>query len=107
MRLTRAAFATFTVLVTALPAGAADVTVVQKNKSFSAPDVAVRLGGRVTFVNADNVTHNLYSSTAGFEFEIRAQEPGRSEAVRFERAGRLLVECAIHPRMKLPVHVQP
>lgn len=87
------------------PADAADVTIVQKDKTFSQAGARVKAGDRITFVNADNVTHNVYSATPGREFEIRAQEPGKSTAVRFERAGTALVECAIHPRMKLHVQV--
>ena len=104
VRATRALLAT-ALLAAALPAGAADLTIVQKDRSFSQPEVQLKAGDRVTFVNADGVTHNVYSATAGHEFEIRAQEPGKSTAVRFERPGTLLVECAIHPRMKLRVHV--
>ena len=91
----------------ALPATAAEVTIVQKDKTFSRADLQVKVGDRVTFINADTVTHNVFSATGGQEFEIRAQEPGKSTAIRFERPGSLLVECAIHPRMKLRVRVDP
>lgn len=87
------------------PALAADVTVRQKNKTFSAQTVQVKAGGSITFANDDSVTHNVYSITKGLEFEIKTQEPGKSDAVRFDKAGVVLVECAIHPKMKLNVHV--
>lgn len=94
-------------LVTTLPAAAGDVMVIQRNKAFSAPEVTLKAGDRIRFVNADTVTHNVFSGTPGFEFEIRTQQPGRSGAVGFEVPGRLLVECAIHPWMRLRVDVGP
>jgi plastocyanin len=66
---------------------AADVTVAQKNKTFSTQQVQVKVGDRVVFLNEDSVTHNVYSLTKGLEFEIKTQEPGKSDAVKFDRAG--------------------
>jgi plastocyanin len=83
-----------------------DVTVRQKNKTFSTQTVQVKAGGSVVFANDDTVTHNVYSITKGLEFEIKTQEPGKADTVRFDKAGVVLVECAIHPKMKLNVHVQ-
>ena len=87
------------------PALAADVTVRQKNKAFSTQTVHVKPGENVVFANDDTVTHNVYSITKGLEFEIKTQEPGKMDSVRFDRQGVVLVECAIHPKMKLSVHV--
>ena len=86
---------------------AADFTVVQKNQEFSVRDLAVRVGDRITFVNGDNVTHNVYSETKGMEFEIELQPPGRSDTISFSRAGTVEVRCAIHSAMKLRVDVKP
>ena len=88
-------------------AWAADFTVVQRNQEFSVRDLEVRVGDRVTFVNGDNVTHNLYSETKGLEFEIELQPPGRSDSVTFARPGAVEVRCAIHSAMKLRVDVKP
>jgi plastocyanin len=84
---------------------AADVTVVQKNKTFSTQQVQVKVGDRIVFMNEDSVTHNVYSLTKGLEFEIKTQEPGKSDAVKFDRPGVAVVECAIHPKMKVNVQV--
>ena len=86
---------------------AADVTVVQRNQEFSVRDLEVRVGDRVTFVNGDNVTHNVYSETKGMEFEIELQPPGRSDSITFARPGTLEVRCAIHSGMRLRVDVKP
>lgn len=92
-------------LALSAPALASDVTVRQKNKTFSAQSVQLKAGQSVVFANDDSVTHNVYSITKGLEFEIKTQEPGKSDAVRFDKTGVVLVECAIHPKMKLTVNV--
>ena len=86
---------------------AADYNVVQRNQEFSVRAIEVRVGDRITFVNGDNVTHNVYSETKGMEFEIELQPPGRSDTVTFARPGTVDVRCAIHSAMKLRVDVKP
>jgi plastocyanin len=86
---------------------AADFTVVQKNQEFSVRELQVRVGDRVTFVNGDTVTHNVYSETKEMEFEIELQPPGRSDTITFARPGTVEVRCAIHSAMKLRVDVKP
>ncbi|HTN27477.1 MAG TPA: plastocyanin/azurin family copper-binding protein [Burkholderiales bacterium] len=86
---------------------AAEFTVVQRNQEFSLRDLQVRVGDRVTFINGDTVTHNLYSESEGMEFEIELQPPGRSDTITFARPGTAEVRCAIHSAMKLRVDVKP
>lgn len=94
-------------IVTVHGAVAADFTIIQKNRTFSVREIAIKVGDQVTFVNNDGVTHNVYSETKGLEFEIELQPPGRSDIVRFSQPGVAKIECAIHPNMKLKVHVKP
>ncbi len=89
------------------PATAGDRTIVQKDKEFSEQTLSLKTGDRLTFTNADSFTHNVYSATKGMEFDLRTQAPGSSSTVPFAKAGSLLVECAIHPKMKLQVTVAP
>jgi plastocyanin len=86
-------------------AAAADVTVVQKNKAFSVSQIEIKVGDRITFLNSDTGHHNVLSETKGTEFNFR-QAPGRSDTVRFTQAGTVVVECAIHPDMRLEVLVR-
>jgi plastocyanin len=98
----------FIVLAVALPAsGGGEHTVMQKDFAFSTKEVRVRAGERIVFINADPVPHNVYSLTKGLEFEIRSQLPGKSDTVPFPSTGTAEVRCAIHPKMKLTVHVAP
>jgi plastocyanin len=92
-------------LLFAAPALAGDVKVLQKNFAFSQSDVRVKTGDTITFVNEDPVPHNVYSLSKGLEFEIRSQMPGKADPVPFQRPGTAEVRCAIHPKMKLTVHV--
>ena len=88
-------------------AGAGDKQIIQKDKAFSEASLRIRVGDTVTFVNADTVTHNVYSVTKGCEFELQTQPPGNSSAVPFSRVCAAQVQCAIHPKMKLRVEVGP
>jgi plastocyanin len=83
----------------------AAVSVSQKGKAFSASAIAVKAGDTVTFVNDDNVTHNIMSTSAGNTFNLGPQKPGVSSPVTFKAAGDAMIVCAIHPQMKLKVTV--
>ena len=87
-------------------AAAADFTIIQKNNTFSVSRITIKVGDRITFVNADGANHNVYSETKGSEFDI-PQRPGRSDTVRFPQPGTVEVQCAIHPDMTLEVQVRP
>ena len=82
-----------------------DMMVVQKEKSFSQSEISIHSGDRVVFRNDDQVIHNVYSTSPGFAFEIKAQLPGQTADQRFEGQGEAVVRCAIHPQMKLKIHI--
>lgn len=107
-RLRAAARAIMTLGAVLVPAhsAAADFTIIQKNNAFSVHQITIKVGDRITFVNDDSATHNVYSETRGSEFDI-LQRPGRSDTVRFSRPGTVEVECAIHSDMILEVRVRP
>ena len=77
----------------------------QQGRKFSAASISVRKGQPVTFLNDDNVPHNVLSLSAGNEFDLGSQPPGTSTDVSFAVAGEVEVICAIHPRMKMIVNV--
>jgi len=86
-------------------AWADDVTVYQEGRKFSAAEVTIRRGQSVTFANKDPITHNVFSSTPGHEFDLKAQKPGASSEVVFDKSGEVDVHCAIHPLMKMKIKV--
>lgn len=85
---------------------AADHKIEQKDRRFSQSQIEIHVGDQLTFTNSDEVTHNVYSSTPGLEFEIKRQAPGGSSTVPFNKEGVVEVRCSIHPSMKLTVKVQ-
>jgi plastocyanin len=89
-----------------LGALAADRTIGQKGKVFSETEVAVKVGETLIFANDDNIAHNIFSQSAGNEFNLGSQSPGASAPVTFNAPGDVKVICAIHPRMQLNVKVQ-
>jgi len=90
----------------AVAAFAAEQTVTQKGKVFSKPEVTLKKGDTIVFVNDDTVAHNIYSATAGNDFNLGSQPPGKSVSVTFDKPGEIDVMCAIHPLMKMKVKVQ-
>ena len=85
---------------------AADHEVVQKDRNFSQMEITVKPGDTVSFKNADDVTHNVFSMSPGMEFDLRRQAPGASSTVPFPKEGTAEVRCSIHPKMKLIVTVK-
>jgi plastocyanin len=85
---------------------AEDVVVSQKDKAFSEKKISVKVGDTISFVNDDDITHNVYSRSKGHKFDIGAQRPGTSVSHQFSAPGKVKVRCAIHPRMKLTVNVE-
>jgi|SRR5262245_39766957 len=84
---------------------AAEHTIRQKGKVFSAGELAIKKGDTVVFLNDDNITHNVLSITPGNDFNLGAIGPGNSTPVTFTRVAVVDIICAIHPGMKLQVKV--
>ncbi len=80
-------------------------TIHQQGRAFSVDSVAIKVGDTLTFLNDDNVPHNIASLSKGNEFDLGSQRPGASTDVTFTEPGEVHVFCAIHPRMKLTVKV--
>ena len=84
---------------------AAQRSISQKDKAFSESETSIKIGDTITFVNDDNISHNIMSNSAGNTFNLGAQSPGSSTSFTFKSAGSVEISCAIHPRMKLKVTV--
>jgi plastocyanin len=92
--------------VSVFPLRAADHAIAQQDRHFSQTEITVKVGDTITFKNDDEVTHNVFSITPGMEFDLHRQAPGASSTIPFMKAGDAEVDCSIHPRMKLSVHVK-
>lgn len=94
-------------LVAAFPALAEEVVVSQKNKSFSAKKLKLKVGDSIKFVNEDGFAHNVFSLSAAKSFDTGSFGNGQARSVTFDKPGAVEVECAVHPDMRLDVEVTP
>lgn len=84
---------------------AAEHTVAQKGKAFSAPSLTVKAGDKVSFRNDDPFVHNVFSLTEPGSFDLGTYPQGQAKAITFSKEGKFEIECAIHPEMKMIVQV--
>jgi plastocyanin len=98
----RLALAAALTLACAVPAvlfaAPATVEVPIKNFSFMPMEVAVPVGGSVTWKNLDGEPHTV-TSTEGL-FRSGALDQGDSFTFKFTRAGTYPYICSIHPQMR-------
>jgi plastocyanin len=94
-----------------IAASAADFTVEQKDKTFvyngvKVETLKVKVGDVVQFKNMDSYFHNVFSLSDVQMFDLGSYPQGQSKSVTFGKAGKVEVECAIHPQMKMTVEVK-
>lgn len=82
-------------------------SVYTNHRDFSPEAMAVPQGSTVTFVNLDDVRHNVFSVTAGSAFDLGYQAAGDKVAHVFTRAGVVLIGCNVHRSMELDLLVVP
>src|SRR5262245_20627945 len=103
----RAIFVALLLLVPFItPAAGTEFDVFQANKEFSVKTVDAAVGDKLRFVNNDDVVHNVFSISPGYEFDLGFQQPGAVASMMLKKAGRGEFRCAIHPRMKVVVNVK-
>lgn len=86
-------------------AAADEVEVTQKGKEFLPGTITIAPGDTIVFQNDDPITHNMFSRSDGYEFNLKMQKPGVEKRQSFDEPGEAVVRCAIHPKMKLVVKV--
>lgn len=87
-------------------ANAAEFEVGQKDKKFTTDTIKVKVGDTVKFTNEDEFFHNVFSLSDSAMFDLGSYPKGESRTVKFEDAGTVEVECAIHPSMIMKVIVE-
>jgi plastocyanin len=79
----------------------------QKGREFHPGEISIKRGDTVQIVNDDaDLLHHAYIDSPKFSFDSGDQEPGSKTNITFPAAGDFDVLCAIHPKMRLVVHVQ-
>jgi len=85
---------------------AAEHSIGQKGRLFRPGVLRVKAGDAVVFKNDDSITHHVYSSTKGQEFDLPTTKPGEDVRHSFSKPGRVEVRCGLHPGMRLMVTVE-
>jgi len=79
----------------------------QKGREFHPGEISIKRGDTVQIVNDDgDLLHHAYIDSPKFSFDSGDQQPGSKTSITFPVAGDFDVLCAIHPKMRLVVHVQ-
>jgi plastocyanin len=82
-------------------------TISQKGREFHPGEVAIKRGDTIEIVNDDgDLLHHAYIDSPQFKFDSGDQQPGSHTDITFTVAGDFDVLCAIHPKMRLVVHVK-
>lgn len=81
-------------------------TISQRGREFQPRQIAIKKGETLAFVNDDgDLLHHAYLAADKFSFDSGDQKPGTRFPVVFSEVGNYTVLCAIHPKMRLLVHV--
>jgi plastocyanin len=85
----------------------ADNSISQKGREFHPGEITIKRSETIQIVNDDgDLLHHAYIESPKFSFDSGDQKPGSITPVTFAVAGDFDVLCAIHPKMKLTVHVK-
>jgi plastocyanin len=83
------------------------VPVSQKGRAFVPAEVEIGRGDMLAILNDDGqLLHHVQIDHPRLRLDSGEQEPGQTVTVRFPAPGTYLVQCGIHPRMRLSVTVR-
>ena len=71
----------------------------QIDKQFAPHVLVVRSGTDISFPNADNLFHHVYSFSPAKQFELKLYKEFTADPLRFEQAGIVDIGCNIHDWM--------
>ena len=86
---------------------ASEIEVDQKGNAFNIKTLKIKVGDTIAFKNNDEHFHNIFSLTDGQSFDLGSYAKGQVRKHAFTKPGKVDIECAIHPAMKLIVEVVP
>jgi plastocyanin len=112
MRRVRRLFAALVAAVTIIAAGTLvglalpPYAISQKGRQFHPGEISIKRGETLQMVNDDgDLLHHAYIDSPKFAFDSGDQQPGSRTDITFPAPGDFEVLCAIHPKMRLVVHV--
>jgi len=78
----------------------------QKGRQFHPGEISIKRGETLQILNDDgDLLHHAYIDSPKFAFDSGDQQPGSRTDITFPATGDFEVLCAIHPKMRLVVHV--
>lgn len=81
--------------------------VLQKGRHYDPTDLFLRKGDTISLVNGDdNAIHHAFIEADRFAFDAGDQEPGKQATLTLKEPGDFIIQCGIHPKMKLTIHVR-
>ncbi|MFK7816906.1 MAG: plastocyanin/azurin family copper-binding protein [Gammaproteobacteria bacterium] len=78
----------------------------QIDKEFSETEITIKVGDEVHFKNEDRFFHNVFSLSDIKTFDLGSYPKGEQRSVKFDAAGEVKIECAIHPDMQMTIKVE-
>ena len=80
--------------------------VLQKGRHYDPTDLFLHQGDTLTLVNGDdNAVHHAFIEADRFTFDAGDQEPGKQATLISKEPGHFIIQCGIHPKMKLTLNV--
>ena len=70
--------------------------------------MSAKVGDTILFVNRDEVSHNVsgwFGSISFFDVKIQAPGLSNDRAIELKKKGEFIIQCAIHPKMKIKLKV--
>ena len=88
-----------------------EYVVSQQNKTFikdkkSVSSMEIKQGDTVHFLNEDPFFHNIHSLSKSKTFDLGSYPKGESRSIKFDKKGKVEIECAIHTHMYLELTVK-
>lgn len=81
--------------------------VLQKAGRYLPTDLYLRRGDTIALRNGDaRLTHHAFIEADRFSFDAGTQEPGTETRLTLAEPGDFVIQCGIHPKMKLTLHVE-
>jgi plastocyanin len=94
-------------LVACAPRSLVRHVVSQAGRVFNPGEITIHRGETVQILNDDaDLVHHVYVDSDLLKFDSGDQQPGSRTNIKFPVTGDFTALCAIHPKMKLVVHVK-
>jgi plastocyanin len=82
-----------------------EALVKQQDKKFSATALKLKVGDTIVFQNNDAFVHNIFSLSDAQSFDLGTFSKGETRKIKLDKPGKVEIECAVHPEMKMVVEV--